>query len=183
MTATNVKVATNGLCYLAPLGTTLPTAYDDTLDAAFIDLGEISEDGLERAFETSSEAVRNWRRQPIRNLTTEVTATFKLTFLETNEATVNAYFGGTVATNVAGGSAITVGQPSNVQQSLVLALEDSAYSETSLVVVPRAVATEREAITDSAGEVTGYGVTFMAYYDETVDGLFEVYFPTDLTSA
>lgn len=183
MTASNVKVATNGLCYVAPLGTALPAAYDDTLNVAFVDLGEVSEDGLERAYETSSEAVRNWRRQPIRNLTTEVTATFKLTFLETNEATVNAYFGSEVATNAGGGSKITVGQPSNEQQALVISLEDSAFGETTLVVVPRVVATEREAITDSAGDVTGYGVTFMAYYDATIDGLFEVYYPTDLTSA
>ena len=183
MTASNVRVATNGLLFAAPTGTTLPTAYDSTLDGAFVDFGEISEDGLERAFETSSEAVRNWKRQPVRNLTTEVTATFKVMFLETNEATVNAYFGGTVETNLGGGSVITVGQPDNTEQALVIELEDSAFADQALVVIPRAVATEREPITDNAGEVTGYGVTFTAYYDDTIDGLFQVYFPTDLTSA
>ncbi len=52
MTASNVRVATNGLLFAAPVGTTLPTAYDATLDGAFVDFGEVSEDGLERAFET-----------------------------------------------------------------------------------------------------------------------------------
>jgi len=101
MGATNVNVATNGTCHVAVYGTTLPTKASEvaSLDPAFTDCGEISQDGLEVAFSVSSDVVRNWQGQPLRAFNTENSVTFKLTFLEADAQTVQEIYYGTTVTS------------------------------------------------------------------------------------
>lgn len=62
-TATNVttgKPRVAGGIYRAPIGTTLPTTADEALDAAFVNLGYIAEDGVTNANSPESENYRAW---------------------------------------------------------------------------------------------------------------------------
>ena len=57
----NVRVAVTGAVYVAPTGTTAPTASGSSLDAAFIDLGYVSSDGITEGIDKSTTQIRSWQ--------------------------------------------------------------------------------------------------------------------------
>jgi hypothetical protein len=177
-----VKVGTDGTVWVAPLGTTLPANTDATLDGAFVNLGEVSSEGLEAAFEASSEYVRNWKGLPVRSFTPETTFTFAVTFLETDMKTLDTQFGTTTESVGGGFSETRIGQPSNTPQALVIPVVDSKDNSISQWVIPQAVVGERDAITYSNSEVTAYRLTFSALWDSTEEVFAILQHDTDLTS-
>jgi hypothetical protein len=177
-----VKVGTDGTFYAAPLGTTLPANTDATLDNAFVDFGEISTEGLEAAFEASSEYVRNWKGLPVRSFTPETTFTFAITFLETTKETLDTYFGAVTETVAGGFSETRIGQPNNTPQALVIPVVDSKDNSISQWVIPQGVAGERDAITYANSTVVAYRVTFSALWDTEEEAFAILQHDTDLTS-
>jgi len=62
-TASNVSAAkprTTGAIFVAPVGTTLPTTANGTLEAAFKDLGYISEDGTSEDVSKNMTKIKAW---------------------------------------------------------------------------------------------------------------------------
>jgi hypothetical protein len=178
----NVRVGSTGTCELAPLGTALPANANSALDAAFVDLGEISADGLEAAFDVSTEQVRNWRGAVLRTLHTETTPTFKLMFMETSEAVVNLYYGSEVESQVGNVSRILLTTPSSEPQVMVITTVDLADNRFKRYVISRAVVSEREAISEVNSDAAMHGCTVSALWDDTLDGFGYVQFDDDLTS-
>lgn len=83
--ATNVstgKPNVNGAIHVAPIGSTLPTAADTTLDAAFKALGYVSDDGLTNDNAPSTDSVKAWGGNTVLTLQTERPDTFAFTLLE-----------------------------------------------------------------------------------------------------
>jgi len=182
MAVTDIKVGTSGTCEVAVFGTALPTDAGSALDVAFVDLGEITADGLETAFDTSTDMIRNWAGESVRTVTSETSVQFKLVFLETNKDVLNLYYGGTVTSQLGDKSALTVGQPDSTPKTIVITVIDSADGSIKRYVIPRAVVTEREAVMDKNEEATTYGVTIEALYDSTISGLAQIQYDNDLTS-
>lgn len=52
------KPAVGGVAYVAPLGSTLPTDATTALDAAFVELGYLSEDGITNSTDISSNTIK-----------------------------------------------------------------------------------------------------------------------------
>ncbi|MDF2578437.1 MAG: phage major tail protein [Microbacterium sp.] len=74
--------------HLAPLGTTLPTTIDGTLDAAFEDVGWLHSDGVTEALTGSVNKVRGHQGQAVvRTRVTESGTTYSFHALETKEQT------------------------------------------------------------------------------------------------
>lgn len=185
MGATNVNVATNGTCHVAPYGTTLPSKASEvaSLNVAFVDCGEISQDGLEVAFSVSSDVVRNWQGQPIRAFNTENSVTFKLTFLEADAATVqNLYYGTTVTSQLGNQSHALIGQPDSTAQSFVISCIDSSDDSITTYVIPRGIVTDRGAVVEQSGDASKFEVTITALYDTTLAAAVNKLFDNDLTS-
>lgn len=185
MGATNVNVATNGVCYVAPYGTTLPSKSSEvaSLNVAFVDCGEISQDGLEVAFSVSSDVVRNWQGQPVRSFNTENSVTFKLTFLEADAKTVQEiYYGGTVTSQLGNQSNLKIGQPDSSAQSFVITCLDNEDQSTTTYVIPRGVVTDRGAVVEQSGDASKFEVTITALYDTTLSAAVNKLFDNDLTS-
>lgn len=185
MGATNVNVATNGTCHVAAYGTTLPTKASEvaSLDPAFTDCGEISQDGLEVAFSVSSDVVRNWSGQPIRSFNTENSVTFKLTFLEADAKTVQEiYYGGTVTSQLGDQSNLKIGQPDSSAQSYVISCIDSSDDAVVSYIIPRGVITDRGAVVEQSGDASKFEVTITALYDTTLAAAVNKLFDNDLTS-
>lgn len=159
-----------GKCYAAPYGTDLPSTvaeFNTALDEAFIDLGEISEDGLESAFSVDKTVIRNWKGVAIRALGSQVESTFKLTFLDTNRPVLEQFYGAEIAANGLGGveSKIVLGQPHDKPYALVIPVIDPSTGRTKVYTLPRVEVAERGDITDKPDE-TGYELTYQALYDD-----------------
>lgn len=92
--ASNVEVAVSGRICLAPLGTTPPTDSTSTLDEAFVNVGYISEDGVTETPETDTEVIRAWQNgDEVRTVQTSHAIRYGFTMIETNEASLKAYYG------------------------------------------------------------------------------------------
>jgi hypothetical protein len=95
-TAENVAVGIAGKAYIAPLETTAPTSATSALDAAFVDCGYISPDGLTKSTSKNSTDILAWGGDLVRTVVTDGTVTFQLMFMESNAAVIEAYFGSTL---------------------------------------------------------------------------------------
>ena len=80
VTAGTPKVG--GAFFHAPLGTDLPTDAKTALDAAFKNLGYISEDGLTESTSIDTNTVKAWGGDVVMVNQTGKTTTFSLTLIE-----------------------------------------------------------------------------------------------------
>jgi len=88
-------VANSGHGYIAPLGTTLPDAFDDTLDVAFVDLGYFSENGATITVGRETTSLGAWQsRSPLRRSITAENVTFAFEMEQWNADTMALALGG-----------------------------------------------------------------------------------------
>ena len=90
-TATNVstgKPNISGAVFAAPIGTTLPTDATTALDAAFVCLGYVSEDGLTNNNEMDVSAIKAWGGAIVYRSLTELDDNFALTLIESENVDV-----------------------------------------------------------------------------------------------
>src|SRR5690606_2517875 len=124
--AGNVRVAITGGVYRAPLGTTLPTDADGALNAAFVNLGYIGEDGVTEAHEDSVENIVAWQNaQVVRAARTESLATISFMMIESNVNTLETFHPGSVMTEPSPGTfKLEVKPPTAGAQAWVLDVID-----------------------------------------------------------
>lgn len=94
---TDVRVGgpatSGGYAFHAPIGSTRPTSASTTLDAAYKDLGYLSEDGVEVSTERGSEKVRDWNLDTVAVLEGANEATVTVIFMSRNPETMKLLFG------------------------------------------------------------------------------------------
>lgn len=105
-----------GMAYHAPAGTALPAYPSAELDSAWVEIGDVTNDGVELATEKSSQALRNWANVIKRMVMTEHTETVKAPLMDTVEETLKA---------VLGAANVTV-EPANAQHGKVVKASLSA---------------------------------------------------------
>lgn len=159
--ATKVRVAVTGAVFKGPTSATAPTGTSGSPDAAFVDLGFISEDGVEISLPGSGDStpIKAWQDgTTVRVIRTpsEDNPTWKFQMLETTKATVEEYFGVTVTQTATEGS-FEYEVTNRSHGSYVVDVVDGA--ELIRDYVPYGIVTEVESITLANGEPIGYGVT------------------------
>ncbi|UAJ78313.1 hypothetical protein IT072_02375 [Leifsonia sp. ZF2019] len=174
--SSNVRVAPTGAWYVAPLGTTGPTSASDALNAAFTNLGYLSEDGTSRTTDRSSNDIKGWQNAAlVRTVVTDAAISYKFTLIETNRASVALYFG--VAPGPDGSYDVDPSQTGG-RQSFVFDVIDG--TNVRRVWLPAAEVVELEDITFDSGDATGYGVTVKGYANATLSGKVERVFDPSL---
>lgn len=94
-----IVVAPAGEIYTAPVGTTEPTDETAALDAAFVELGLCTTDGLTFRDGASQENIFSWQRfQPIRVVLTEKNTQVVFALQQWNRETIVVAFGGGTVT-------------------------------------------------------------------------------------
>lgn len=163
--------AGDGYCLVGPYGTTLPADIDDmaTVAPALVNLGEVSEDGLEEAFSVDKSTLKNWAGVVVRMLGSSTEVTFKLTFLERNKDVLELFYGSAVET-AGDGSKIVLGQPSDEPRAMVIMMEDPGTGAQEVVVAPKVVVSDRGSRTVKPDEAGAYEITFTALADASLDG-------------
>lgn len=156
----NVRVAVSGAVYVAPTGTSAPTTSSSTLDAAFVDLGYVSADGITENIDRTTNQIRAWQDGSlVREVTSEGTYSVDLTFIETKEDVLELYYG---ATNASGQFDIDPAS-SGGRKSFVIDVVDGTAVER--VYIPAGEITALGTRTLASGEAVGYQVTITAYAD------------------
>ena len=166
-TATNVtagKPNNNGAAFSAPVGSTLPTDAITALDAAFTDLGFLSEDGLTRSRSLSSTTIKEWGGLPVLITDDEDITTFKFKLIEYLNTDVQKVINGddNVTGTLATGLAI---QPGDMQERAFVFWQRMRGGVSHRIVVPRGKITEVGDVVFKSNEAVAYDVTVTAMND------------------
>lgn len=132
-----VVIGGTAAIWVAPSGTTVPTEFDDALDAAFGSVGYTTEDGVKFNDEKTIGAVRAHQSfYPIRRFIENRDATLEFTMLEWDRRTVELAFGGGTWTTPSPGSfKYTPPDPETVdERTMVVDIEDG--TTVHRIVVP-----------------------------------------------
>jgi len=164
--SSNVRVAVTGAVSVGPTGTTAPTDADTALAVGFVDLGYVGEDGVTETRDRSTDTIKAWQNAAIiREVVTEAKLSYNFVLVETNKATVELFYGTTVAAD--GSIVINPGSGSG-RHSLVLDVVDG--DEVIRAYIPEAEVTEVGDQVYASGEPIGYEVTVTAYPSTALAG-------------
>jgi hypothetical protein len=158
--ATKVRVAVTGALSFAATGTTLPTDATTGLDAAFKDVGYLSDAGAVRSHSVDVSDVTAWQNSAVvRRVVTKDTVTWKFTMIESNDTSREMYYG-----NIDGATKHVHGVAGMGKRGeWVLHVVDG--SAITRVVIPDGQISDWDDVTFASGDAIAYGVTITAYPD------------------
>lgn len=167
--ATKARVGITGAIYKAPLGSPAPTDATSALNVAYLDLGYISNDGIEEAWDDSVTRFTAWQNATvIRSATTDSVGTMKFTMLETKKTTLQTFYrGSTVTVPSAGIYKLSVKPATADPSAWVLDVVDGA--KLIRTYIGNGEITERGSIMWQNGEMVMYPVTMTFYPDANGD--------------
>lgn len=164
------KPKSSGAVYVAPFGTALPTTAFASLNAAFKNLGYVSEDGLVNGVETDVEDINAWGGDLVLTGQTTFKEMFTVNLIETNADALKVYYGESNVV-VEGNGSITVTQSSDLLPNVSVVFEMvMTGGRIKRIVVPNAQIVDRSGeITYVDGEAIAYPAVFVAYPDANGD--------------
>lgn len=157
------KPKIGGAIYHAPSGTTLPTDATTALNAAFKNLGYVSEDGLVNTNTASTEQLKAWGGDVVAMPLTEKPDTFKATFIEAmNEDVLKATYGDD---NVSGALATGITIKANSKELPVGAwvIDMILGGNLKRIVIARGQVSEVGDIEYKDDSLVGYPLTITAF--------------------
>lgn len=161
--ATKVSVGkpkVGGAIHWAPIGSTLPQSATAALDAAFVELGYVSEDGLTNNNSPESDTVKAWGGDTVLNLQTDRPDTFALTLLESLNTDVLKTIYGASNVTVDGSGNITVKATAGEMPSGAWVFDMILKGgRAKRIVVPNGTISELGEIVYKDDEAVGYNVT------------------------
>jgi len=149
-----------GAVFSAPIGTSLPTDATSALNAAFNDLGYVSEDGVTNSISLESEAVREWGGQKVLVIQTSKDDQYKIKLIEaTNIYAMKEVFGQTNVSKANGMITVNKNAKELEARSYVI---DMALSNGGIkrIVLPSAKVSEIGDITYAGSDAVGYELTY-----------------------
>ncbi|MFA0844345.1 phage tail protein [Streptomyces rochei] len=164
--ADNVRVGLNGSVYIAQKGTTAPADLDTAWPAGWVDLGYLSDDGVEMSYSTESEDINAWQSlSPVRKVLTGVDMTLGFTAIELKTATVTLYFPSATMSDVSGTVHKLSIPAAPAPDERAIGLEWVDGDIKNRLIIARGEVTDREAITLARSGAVGLGMTVSAYAD------------------
>lgn len=139
--ANNVVVASNGKVYAGPTSTPGPSNYTTALNAGFLEMGFISEEGATFTEGKDITDISAWQSfYPLRKIVTARTVTVAFALREFNKRAVELALGGTVSVNSAEWKYVPPAPDAISQKSLVLEWTDAAKGYR--LYIPTGIVTE-----------------------------------------
>lgn len=163
LNSANVRVGVTGELYAAVTGTTRPANSTEALNAAYVGMGYVSEEGVTETLDESVTRIVAWQGGAVvRSTTEEATATLQLTLIETKAAVLELFHRGSAVTDLGGGQfKIDVKVPTEDRQQFVLDVLDG--TKHIRFDIADGEVTERGEIVYANGEPIGYPVTITCY--------------------
>lgn len=166
LTAANVRVAVTGGVYRAPAGSVLPTDATAALASPFTDgeVGYATDEGVTQSIESDTTDLQAWQNgETVRTIQTSHTLTYALSLMETNENTLETYYGNHTGTTSAGSVVINAEQ--GVRGAWVIQVLDGTHRIR--ICIPDGQVTERGETSFVNGEAIAYPITITCYPDNS----------------
>ena len=166
----NLEVS--GGILVAPTGSARPEDAETALDAAYVPLGYVGEDGVTETSERSTEVIRAWGGVKVRTVQTEYGCSISLTLIESRRAeTLRAVFGEENVSVGAGGITVKRNEKVLPHRQWVIDMKDGEHARR--LDVGYGQITEVGDITYVDGEAISYEVTISCDPDDNGDSLIE----------
>ena len=169
---TTAKPQKGGAVSSAPLGTAIPADAAAQLNAAFVKLGYVSEDGMTNGEERDSEDIKDWGGDTVATVNTGRKETFQLTFIQSLDPDVlKEVYGQDNVKVTSANKLITVDHNAKDMPHRVFIFEMiMAGGYVKRIVVPNGQVTEIGDTVYKAGEPVGYETTITAFPSSVIDG-------------
>ena len=169
---TTAKPQKGGAVSSATLGTAIPADAAATLNAAFVKLGYVSEDGLTNGNEKDVEDIKDWGGDTVLSVGTGRKETFQMTFIQSLDPDVLKEVYGQENVKIASGNKlVTVDHNAKDMPHRVFVIEMiMAGGYVKRIVIPDGQVTEVGDVVYKAGEAVGYETTITAYPSAAIDG-------------
>ena len=166
------KPKITGAVFCAPLGTTLPTSPDDTLNAAFKNMGYISDAGITNSKTRDTTEIKAWGGDVVAVTQDKKTDQFKMKFIEVlNQDMLKVVYGDSnvVGTDLATGIALHENSNELGHYAWVIdrILTNGVRSRT---VIADGQPTSIEDVSYVDNDVIGYDTTIQAYPATALNG-------------
>lgn len=138
-----IRVGASGSVHVAPLGSTAPTDSSTALDAAFVELGAITEDGIVLSPSQSIEKIMAWQSgKAVRVVKTSDELSAQFSLMQMNLDTLPLAFGGGTVSEPAVGEFKFVPPAAGTvdERMFVIGWVDGAY--TYRLLIPRGMVSE-----------------------------------------
>ncbi|WP_405925409.1 hypothetical protein [Streptomyces sp. NBC_00035] len=137
---------------------------DSAWDAAWTDLGFMSDDGVSMEYSTDVEDINAWQSlSPVRRVLTSVDMTLGFTAIELKARTITAYFPGSTISLVSGAIQRLDIPAAPGPQEFAFGLEWIDGDIKNRLVVARGEITARESLSLGRSSAVGLGMTVSAY--------------------
>lgn len=158
-----VRVGITGELYSAPLGTARPADSTEALNASYVGLGYVSEDGVTEAPDDSVERIVAWQGATVvRSVHNESSVTIQCVLIETKGAVLELYHKGSEVEIVSAGEwKLDVVPPTEDRRQFVLDVIDG--TKHVRFDIGDGEVTERGEIVYANSEEIGYDVTITCY--------------------
>ena len=165
---TTGKPKLTGSVFRAPIGTTLPTTVNATLDEAFKELGYAADDGVTNTNSPSSETIKAWGGDVVLTPQTEKPDTWKLKLIESlsGDLKKTIYGSENVSGDLASGLTVNAGSDEQEEASWVFDMIMRG-GVAQRIVLPDAKITEIGDIVYKDDEPVGYEITLTAMPDSS----------------
>lgn len=158
------KVA--GAVYFAPLGTTLPTDATTTPDAAFVELGFVSEDGVTNNNTPDSDTIKAWGGATVLVVQNEMADEWTLALIEAlNPNVLKAVYGDNKVTVDSQNNTITVQATAEQRVDSSWIIDMELKGNFKRVVIPNGSISEIGEIVYKDDEPISYELTLNALPD------------------
>lgn len=164
------KPKVGGAIFVAPVGTTLPTDATTPLDAAFANLGFVSDAGLTNSNNADSETINAWGGVAVLAVQTSKEDTFNYTLIESlNDVVLKHVYGdANVSGNLTDGLSVIANATPQTEHSLVIDMVLQGNVKKR-IVIPKGRVTNVDTISYVDNEVIGYNTTLFCAPDDTAD--------------
>lgn len=170
--ASAAKPNVGGGIWSAATGSTLPTDASTALDAAFSSLGYVSDAGVTRKINRSSNVVNAWGGDVVAVLSSKKTETFKFKLIEPNNIGVLGLVFGEATGDLTNGITVKSKADISTPRSFVIStiLANNVHQR---IVIPSAVVTDIGDIVYKDDDIIGFDLTITAIADASGNTAYE----------
>ena len=159
--AANVAVAVTGSVNYAVIATAIPNDAYEALNAAFKDVGYISEEGVTESHGTETNDIVAWQNGAVvRRVRTSHVLTYQFTMIETNPNSMALFYDSYSAAGGTTGTATVTGVEHDEQRFVIDVVDGS---DNIRIVIPNGQVTELGDVSYVNGDAIGRPITITAY--------------------